>query len=106
MITDGDLVALPRGEQRCCPEGALSTDTILVSTLREPAGTQKRGLFGQSPKGVSLRGAVVYVVRINKQGEMKMARPCDTCWEKLRKLKVKAVIYTADDGGFEIERIT
>jgi deoxycytidylate deaminase len=41
-----------------------------------------------------LRGAVLYVARINNQGEPRMSKPCDGCQGLIDKSGIKKVIYT------------
>jgi tRNA(Arg) A34 adenosine deaminase TadA len=47
-------------------------------------------------------GATVYVVRINKNGELKMSKPCEMCEAAMRFVGIKTVIWTVDD--FRIEK--
>ena len=82
----------------CYQEEEASTDTLLVSILRPPLGMLKRTLLEMSPKGVRLHGATVYVARLDKEGHLRMARPCPSCMDQLKKLKVKRVIYSTDIG--------
>lgn len=57
------------------------------------------------PKGVSIfDGATVYIARLGSAGDRRMARPCDTCWAKLKELGVKWIVYTID-GGWNRERM-
>lgn len=48
------------------------------------------------------KGAVVYVVRINKFDEFKNARPCKTCENALRSHGVKKVYYTLSDNEYGV----
>lgn len=41
-----------------------------------------------------LKGAVVYVARVNRRGEPGNSAPCAACADELRKAGVKRVIYT------------
>lgn len=47
-------------------------------------------------------GAVVYVARMLRRGEMAMARPCSACEKALRSRGVKRVYYTISDNEFGI----
>ena len=104
--TDGDWVVLLHSEGRCCPEGLLDTDTILVSTQITQPGTLRSLLYATFTKGDSLlRGATAYVVRINKEGELRMARPCEDCWAAMAAAGIRKVVYSKDDGRLESEYI-
>lgn len=106
-ITNGGLVRYLLPEGVCCPKGEPNSDTILMYVRKALPGTLRRmlaGVFGR-PKGASLRGSTVYVARINKAGQMRMARPCSACWEKLKLWGVKYVYYTTDSEGWKKERI-
>lgn len=92
-------------EDMCCPEVELSTDIILVSVQKMRRGTLRKLLSEIYPKGASpLRGTTVYVARLNKQGDLRMARPCDTCWKKLKNAGVEYVFYSTDI-GWQKERL-
>lgn len=47
-----------------------------------------------------LKGATVTVVRVNKNGELKLALPCTNCYNSLRNLGIKEVRFSNDTGGF------
>jgi len=93
------------GEETCCQGGELSSDTILVSVKRTLLGTLRHtlsssfsGLRNSRSVNYPLSGSVVYVVRLDKSGARRMARPCSNCMGILRKAGVKEVRYTTDDG--------
>lgn len=92
---------------KCCPEDVTDDDIILLSTRYKRRGMLKRfslEICGQL-KGVSpLEGATVYIVRLGKHADRRMARPCASCWRLLKNNGVKWVIYTTD-GGWERERM-
>ena len=91
-------------EESCCHGDASLFDTILT-TIRYKRRSMLKKLLSAEPKGASrLAGSTVYVVRLGRDGSRRMARPCDSCWEKLRGHGVKFVIYTTD-GGWEKERL-
>lgn len=52
----------------------------------------------------NVSGSVMYVARIGRDGDIKLAKPCSECEALLRKAGVKKVVYTTED-GVEIERI-
>ncbi len=45
-------------------------------------------------------GATVFVVRINKEGLLRMSRPCRMCQECMRFVGIKEVIYSIDPEHF------
>lgn len=51
-----------------------------------------------------LNGAVIYVARMSKNGELAMARPCPQCLVLLQKVGVKKMTYSIR-GGYSQERI-
>ena len=93
-------------EGMCCQQGGLGTDIILLCTLIPQRGMLKRMLYAASPKGVRkpIKGATVYVVRIDKLGKLAMARPCDNCMAELIKHRIKKIIYSVPT-GYVIETI-
>lgn len=46
-------------------------------------------------------GATVYVVRINKQGQFKLSKPCEMCHDILKFCGVKKVVYTCDENEID-----
>ena len=42
-------------------------------------------------------GAVLYVARVNRQGQDRNSKPCKLCQAVIQKSKIKKVIYTEDD---------
>jgi len=80
------------------------SDMTLGYIQIQPLGTLRWTLYGVYPKGVNLyKGATLYVARINKDGQLKMARPCDVCYQELVQLRFKRIVYTTDDGLVETE---
>jgi deoxycytidylate deaminase len=51
------------------------------------------------------KGCVIFVVRIMRNGELSMARPCDDCLELLNSYGVRAFYYTDYDGLVQMERL-
>ena len=45
-------------------------------------------------------GSVIYVVRVNKKGVLRMSKPCEMCQSVLSHVGIKKVVYSADDGQF------
>lgn len=44
----------------------------------------------------------LYVVRINNNDEIKYSAPCNHCLDIIKTLQIKKIIYSIDNGGFEI----
>ncbi len=51
------------------------------------------------------RGTTIYVARVDRNGDAKMARPCSYCMRALYLAGVREVVYTTDDGSYKIERV-
>lgn len=51
------------------------------------------------------RGTTIYVARVDRNGNAKMARPCSHCMHALYLAGVREVVYTTDDGSYKIERV-
>tara|TARA_B100001123_G_C14994571_1_gene900989 strand:- start:279 stop:692 length:414 start_codon:yes stop_codon:yes gene_type:complete len=45
------------------------------------------------------QGATMYVVRVNRQGEYRLSKPCPMCEEVLKFCGVKKVVYTTDEAS-------
>lgn len=55
--------------------------------------------------GKSAVGSTVYVVRVNRRGEHRMARPCQRCAAMLYRAGVTKVVYSGNDGVVVTERV-
>jgi deoxycytidylate deaminase len=44
---------------------------------------------------------VMYVARVNKQGQYMMSRPCDSCMRVIRESGIRKVVYTTGMGWAE-----
>jgi len=42
----------------------------------------------------NVKGATIYVARINKRGEDRMSRPCNNCHNQIEKSGIRKVVYT------------
>lgn len=40
------------------------------------------------------RGATIYIARVNKRGQARMSRPCDSCYQEIIKSGIKKIVYT------------
>ena len=43
------------------------------------------------------QGATVYVVRLGKNGDLRMSKPCSMCESAMRHVGIKKVVYTMND---------
>ena len=50
-------------------------------------------------------GADLYVVRVGKNGQFQMSKPCDMCRSVLRHVGIKRVFYTSIDGKFKVLKV-
>jgi deoxycytidylate deaminase len=46
----------------------------------------------------SLKGATIYIYRQTKNGTFANARPCSMCFELIRSLGIKKMVYTVENG--------
>lgn len=102
---DGDWVVLLHDGARCCPQGLSSSDMILVCTRLTQPGTLRSLLSATFGKNRPLQGATVYVARINRAGELRMARPCDSCLSVLTAAGARKIVYSTDEGKIASEWI-
>ena len=51
-------------------------------------------------------GATVYVVRVNRDGQYRLARPCDNCQTQLTLARVSKVIYTIGSNEYGMMRLS
>lgn len=105
MSTGGKSALWLLSEGKCCQRVEPSSDMTLVYLHIPRVGTLRGWLYTVYPKGASLRGATVYVARVNKRGELRLARPCENCWEELKSKGVSTVIYSTNY-GWEQEWLT
>jgi len=50
-------------------------------------------------------GASIFVVRVNRQGELRLSKPCPMCHEVLKFTGVKKVYYSTNDGSIEMYKL-
>lgn len=46
--------------------------------------------------GQNLKGAVIYVARVNRRGEDRDSKPCEKCSSLIEEAKIKRVVYTSE----------
>lgn len=47
--------------------------------------------------GWNVKGSVLYVARVNRQGKDRNSKPCDRCMAIIEETQIKKVIYTRSD---------
>lgn len=50
-------------------------------------------------------GDTVYVARVNRQGEPRLAKPCDRCLYGLTAEGVRFIVFTTNDGTYTVKRL-
>lgn len=48
----------------------------------------------------NVKGAVLYVARINNQGKDRNSKPCDRCMVLIEETQIKKVIYTGSENDY------
>lgn len=64
--------------------------------------TALRKLFRQADRA---EGAVLYVARINRESDLRLARPCETCYARIIDAGVKTIVYSTSSSGYGIEKV-
>jgi hypothetical protein len=73
----------------------LRSDGVLVAASNVSTRTPHRECHSEARLVRKLtKNSVVFVVRIDRQGQWRMAKPCSTCLCKLKQIKVKTCYYT------------
>jgi deoxycytidylate deaminase len=50
--------------------------------------------------GWNVKGAVLYVARVNRFGEDRYSKPCDRCQVVIEETEIKKVIYTGSENDY------
>lgn len=61
-------------------------------------------VFKNFPKK-NVKGMDILVIRINKKFVLKNSRPCNQCIDKLRKIGIRRVYYSNDEGSITSENV-
>lgn len=61
-----------------------------------------RAIWGVDPK--ELRGSSIYVYRQRKNGELGLAKPCESCYNLIKSVGIKTIYYT-DYDGYKVEEV-
>lgn len=69
---------------------------------------EENAIYDALNKGISLSGAKLYVVRLNRANQTKNSKPCNYCARLIIKVKIIDLYYTIDDTVtyIEIEIVT
>ena len=54
---------------------------------------------------VSLKGMTALVIRLNKKGQLRLAKPCEHCTMYLHYVGIKKVIYSTNLGELQVEEV-
>lgn len=52
--------------------------------------------------GNDVRGAIIYVARVNKSGQDRDSMPCPKCFTLIRESGIKRIIYTTSSGRVNV----
>ena len=52
-----------------------------------------------------IRGASILIIRINNNGELRMARPCDMCMGFIKYVGIKNIYYSTNSGEIIKEKV-
>jgi deoxycytidylate deaminase len=50
----------------------------------------------------NVRGAVIYVARVNRQGKDRDSKPCSRCSALIERVGIKKVVFTAEAGEYYV----
>jgi len=53
----------------------------------------------------STEGADIYVVRVNKTGEIRNSKPCPMCYQAMKFVGIKRVFYSTGEGHYEMMKL-
>lgn len=68
----------------------------VVSHPKQEAAVHAEVAAIKSARGADLRGAVIYVARVLRDGSPAMSKPCEYCQEAIAAAGIKKVFYTID----------
>jgi len=95
------LFAAARKDERAYILGALAirSDGAIVKSRNSPSMLETNPKVHAEAKLCKKidKGSIVYVARVNRNGNFAMAKPCKHCMTKLRNKQVKKVYYTISD---------
>lgn len=92
-----------KGQKRSYRLGSIGirNDGTMVSSFNSPTRIPNPCAHSEFRLAKKLdQGAVVYVARILKSGELAMARPCRNCMRALMSRRVKRIYYSISPNEF------
>jgi deoxycytidylate deaminase len=98
LVRGGSVVSVAHNVRRNSPH--LLNGAPGTSLHAEKAVIQK--VFYQADRA---EGTTLYVVRVNKAGQRRLARPCHRCYRAIVEAGIKTVVYSLDDFGYGMERV-
>jgi len=48
----------------------------------------------------------LYIVRLNRDGELKDSRPCVNCYNKIKEFGIRKIIYSTADSCIECKKVS
>lgn len=54
--------------------------------------------------GHDVKGAIIYVARVNKNGEDRDSKPCPRCLTLIQQSGIKRIIYTTNSGRIDVSQ--
>lgn len=104
-LIEAAIFAVKRLDQRIHRVGAigLRSDGTLVKSKNSPS-TQKEPLIHAEARLVQKLdvGSTVWVARLNRSGDLALAKPCIHCEKALKHRGVKRVIYSTGPNSFQV----
>jgi len=106
-----EKVAMLKNDQRIHRIGAIGirADGVLVAAPNAPAPDVTPAVHAEARLSRKLdKGATVYVARVSNDRTFryKLARPCPSCQNHLRKKRVERVYYTISDNEYGVMEFT
>ena len=88
VVNNGEIIGY--GHNKCLSNGRIVGGSIHaeIDALLDIHGDNRR----------YRKGSTVYVCRINRRGDLQLAKPCHACEVKMKKMKVKTVYYSTSEG--------
>jgi deoxycytidylate deaminase len=54
--------------------------------------------------GYDVKNAVIYIARVNRQGEDRDSKPCSRCLELIEESGIKRIVYTTQSGRVNVNQ--
>ena len=100
LIKSGRILNISFNKENFCSFGArFRKRTCGPATVHAEIGA----ILGMAKK--LTEGADIYVVRVGKNDNFQMSKPCDMCQEVMKFVGIRRVFYTSQSGGFEMLKL-